>query len=118
MDNPTTQWDRPVTDKELNQHYGKEATVRDEIHETLTETIRKVKHTQLSVPYVKHECGARIAAYSIHEVVTDYGTDPAPLTALLAVLAGSDCPLVAKYREALATRYADSWADYVEEVRG
>lgn len=118
MDNPTTQWDRPATDKELDQHYGKDATVRDEIHKTLTETIRKVNHFQLSVPYVRHEGGARIASYSIHDVVTDYGTDPAPLAALLAVLSGSDCPLVAKYREALATTYADSWADYVEEVRG
>jgi hypothetical protein len=37
------------------------------------------------------------------------------MVALLAVLAGSDCPLVAAYREALAARYIDSWGDIVEE---
>ena len=122
MREPTTQWDRPPTDKELNAYYGKDKSteVRDLIIEKITSTVRTVSHKALSVPYAKHNSngGAVIAPYSLKEVVTDYGTDPEPLKALLAVLEGSDCPLVAAWRMAMAERFAYSNADEVEELTG
>lgn len=119
-----TAWDRTPTDKELENFYGKDKPhrIHDEIMETLTETILRTSHKRLCVPYVKRSAHAggsdRIGAYPITEVVKDYGTDPKPLQALMAVLEGSDCPLVAEYRTALAKRYSDSWADDVEEFMG
>ena len=76
--------------------------------------------------FVEVRCGGRglcerileetIEAYQLLEVVKDYGTEPKPLQALMAVLAGSDCPLVAKWREAMAQAFADANADEVDEV--
>ena len=120
MNTPTTAWDRGQTDKELNQFYGVENTytTRNLIIETITKTVRKVDHRALSVPYVKNNANGSsvVAAYKMVEVVTDYGTEPKPLQALLDVLCGSDCPLVAKWREAMAERFADANADEVDEV--
>ena len=110
----------PVTDKELDQFYGldKPNTTHKLIIETITQTVRKVDHRALSVPYVKHCTNGvvKVASYPMDDVVTDYGTEPKPLQALLAVLCGSDCPLVAKWREAMAERFADANADEVDEV--
>ena len=112
--------EQPVTYRELDQMYGvpKTHTTRDLIIETITKTVRKVSHKVLSVPYVKNNSNGStsIAAYQLVEVVTDYGTEPKPLQALMAVLEGSDCQLVAKWREAMAERYADANADEVDEV--
>lgn len=119
---PTTQWDRPPTDKELNSYYGKDRdnTVRDNMIEALTVTIRTVPVEQIGLQYATYQgtfgsATPKLAAYPVAEIVNDYGTDKGPLQALLAVLAGSDCPLVAKYREALAERYVDANANDVEE---
>ena len=110
----------PVTDKELDAFYGVEKTytIRNLIIETITKTVRKVDHRALSVPYVKNNSNGTcaIASYQLVEVVKDYGTEPRPLQALMAVLEGSDCPLVAKWREAMAERYADANANEVYEV--
>lgn len=110
----------PVTSRELNSFYGVEKTytIRNLIIETITKTVRKVDHRALSVPYVKNNSNGTqaIDAYQLLEVVKDYGTDPKPLQALMAVLEGSDCPLVAKWREAMAERFADANADEVDEV--
>ena len=110
----------PVTSRELNSFYGVEKTytTRNLIIETITKTVRKVDHRVLSVPYVKNNSNGTqaIDAYQLLEVVKDYGTDPKPLQALMAVLEGSDCPLVAKWREAMAERFADANADEVDEV--
>ena len=110
----------PVTSRELNSFYGVEKTytIRNLIIETITKTVRKVDHRVLSVPYVKNNSiGTQaIDAYQLLEVVKDYGTEPKPLQALMAVLEGSDCPLVAKWREAMAERYADANADEVAGV--
>ena len=114
--------DQPVTYRELDQMYGvpKTHTTRDLIVQTITQTVRNVDHRALSVPYVKNNSNGTqaIDAYQLLEVVKDYGTDPKPLQALMAVLEGSDCPLVAEYRTALAKRYSDSWADDVEAFIG
>ena len=118
---PTTMWDRPPTDKELNSYYGKDkpSHYRDLIRETITETVRSVNPAVLSLPYVKYascnDTAPKIAAYPFAEVVTDYGADEVPLAALMAVIARSDCPLVAAYREALAARFEDAQADELEE---
>lgn len=120
MREPTTIWDRPATDRELNAFYGKDKPTRihDEIIETLTKTIRTVSASKLGLPYVKTDpnFSTKIAMYPVSEVLCDYGTDTRPLKALLAVLEQSDCPLVCAYRLALAERYADAWADEVEEA--
>jgi hypothetical protein len=122
MYTPTTHWDRPPTDKELNAHYGTDrcgAFYRNLIRETITETVRTVNPAVLSLPYVKYascnDTAPKIAAYPFAEVVTDYGTDAVPLAALMAVIAGSDCPLVAAYREALSDSYEDAKADELGE---
>lgn len=119
MREPSTAWDRRVTDAELAKHCGqqKSSSVRDLIVETITETIRKISYKALSVPFVSYrrtDYGV-LRAYPLVEVVTDYGTDKGPvLTALMDVLEGSSCPFVATYRKALADKFADSWADEVE----
>ncbi len=109
-----------VTNQELEQMYGVEKThaTRDLIIETITKTVRCVDHRALSVPYVKSNANGRasIEAYALADVVKDYGTDPKPLQALMAVLQGSNCPLVAKWRESLAQCFADGNADEVDEV--
>ena len=111
---------QPVTDRELDQFYSVNKThiTRDLIVETITKTVRTVDHRALSVPYVKNNANGSqsIDAYQLLEVVKDYGTEPKPLQALMAVLAGSDCPLVAKWREAMAQAFAEANADEVDEV--
>lgn len=111
---------QPATDRELDQFYSVEKThsTRDLIVSTITKTVRTVDHRALSVPYVKHCTNGivKVANYPMDDVVTDYGTDPNPHKALMAVLAGSDCPLVAKWREAMAQAFADANADEVDEV--
>ena len=118
---PTTHWDRPPTDREMDSFYGKDRAsifYRDLIRETITETVRTVSPAVLSLPYVKYsslnDTAPKIAAYPFSEVVADYGVDDLPLAALMAVLAGSDCPLVAAYRAALAERFEDAQADELE----
>ena len=112
--------DTPASNAELNSFYGVEKShnTRDLIAQTITETVRSIDHRALSLPYVKNlpNGGQVIDAYQMLNVVQDYGTDPKPLQALMAVLAGSNCPLVAKWRESLAERYADANADEVDEV--
>ena len=112
--------EQPVTYRELDSMYGtpKDYTTRSLIIETITKTVRKVDHRALSVPYVKNNANGSqaIDAYQLLEVVKDYGTEPKPLQALMAVLQHSDCPLVAKWREAMAERFADANADEVDEV--
>jgi hypothetical protein len=118
MREPTTAWDRNPTDAELDRFYGKEkpTEVRDEYFEVLTKTIRTVPASNLSLEYYSN-LKRGLAQYPVSEIVTDYGTDTEPLDALLAVLEESDCPFVAKYREALAKKFADQNADEVEEFR-
>ena len=121
MYTPTTAWDRPPTDKELNSYYGKDkpTAVQDQIIEVLTETVRKVPVANLSLPYVSYSKKPQggIAQYPLTEVLVDYGTDPFPLKALIEVIEKSDCPLVAAYRQRLAEHFADLNADEVENFK-
>ena len=121
MNTPTTAWDRPTTNAELNGFNCNvlPRQVRDEIIETITKTVRLVSASKLGLPYVRHSktgAGSRVAMYPMSEVVTDYGTEKSPLAALLAVLEKSDCLLVAEWRMALATAFANRNADDVEEL--
>lgn len=122
MNTTTTAWDRPATNAELSSFNGtdKPRRVRDEIIETITKTVRIVSASKLGLPYVTHRSSSsltpKVAMYPLAEVVTDYGTEKAPLAALMAVLEKSDCLLVAEWRMALAARFADSNADNVEEL--
>lgn len=121
MREPTTAWDRPPTDKELNAYFGKDKprAVADLIIDTITKTVRTVPYQVLSVPYVKNsrDGSAVIAAYPLAEVFSDYGTEPKLMAALMAVIEKSDCPFVAAYRLAVAERFADANADEVEEMQ-
>ncbi len=112
--------DQPVTYRELDQMYGtdKTHTTRKLIIETITQTVRKVSHKVLSVPYVKTNTNgsAAIAAYSLAEVFKDYSSEPDALAALMAVIEKSDCLLVAEFRKQIAKRFADDYAYEVDEV--
>lgn len=112
--------DKPMTDAELEQFYGldKPNTTHKLIIDTMTKTVRRVSHKALSLPYVKpnRDGSCAVAAYSLLDVVKDYGTEPGPLQALMRVLEGSDCPLVAEWRAAIALRFAEANADEVEEI--
>ena len=117
---PSSVWDRAPTDAELNAYYGKDKStrVRDEITETLTQSIRKVGHASLSVPFVKFRSAynRHMDQYPLVEVVRDYSSNEGPEAALITIMERSDCPLVAAYRDALAKAYADLWADVVESL--
>jgi hypothetical protein len=119
MYTPTTMWDRPPTDKELEKFWGKEqkTEVRDNYFEVLTETVRKVPAKNLSLPYVTHRNNplGSVESYPVVEILEDYLGYDKPLEALIAVFEKSNCPLVAKFREALAERFADANADEVED---
>jgi hypothetical protein len=93
--------------------------IRDDITETLTQTIRTVPVSKLGLPYVKYErfgdtTRTKRAMYPLTEVITDYGTDKELLKVLLDVLVRSDCELVAAYRQALADHYNRLHADDIE----
>jgi hypothetical protein len=111
------------TDKELDGFYGKDKghEVRDLIVKTITETVRTVDYKVLSVPYVKYSAfGAcvsqeKIAPYPLDEVVSDYGTEPKCMDALMTMFTNSDCPLVAAWRMVVAELFANCHADDVED---
>lgn len=68
----------------------------------------------VTVPYVNGS--GRVVYQSIAEAATDAITDGEPQEAFMAVLAGSDCPLVQKLRDALVKDYTYLHADEVAEV--
>jgi hypothetical protein len=122
MYTPTTAWDRAPTDRELESFYGKPAKteVKDNYFEVLTETVRKVPAKNLSLPYVSYRNVPHfgsIESYPLTEVIEDYMGYDKPMEALMAVFEKSDCPLVAKLREAIAERFADANADELEAFK-
>jgi hypothetical protein len=126
MREPTTAWDRNPTDAELERFYGKDkpTEVRDEYFEVLTQTVRKVPVKNLSLDYTKTTYdrendlyGTQLDKYPVTEVIEDYLGYDKPLLALFEAFEKSDCPFVAKFREALAESFADHNADEVEELR-
>jgi hypothetical protein len=88
------------------------------ITEMLTKTVRIAPKQKLLLPYVSyfsHPTGG-MQVHTVSEVVADECSTGKPLDALMAVIVGSDCPLVAKLREAIATRYAYANASDLAEL--
>ena len=113
--------ENPVTDKELDVFYGKKTTMptaADHMEKVLTQTIKEVSPAVLAVEYVSYASGLpKIGLYSVKDVFIDYGTEPKPIKAFIDVLQNSDCPLVAAYREAVATRFIDANADELDNFK-
>ena len=107
-----------ATDAELDQFYGKEK--RSETYGSMIETIVSIPRVAsvktIGLPYVKtmNDGSASIKMYPLTEIIQDYGTDPKPMDAFITMFEKSTCPLVQAYRVALATQYADAWADEVD----
>lgn len=116
----------PVHD--ANSHFDKmaqeneafalaEKRVGDEIMELFTKTVRKANHKHLAAPFVSNSAGGMFVRYQpLAGAVTDTSSSGAPLEALMAVMAGSDCPLVAKWREAMAEDYIKHHAADIAQV--
>ena len=114
-------FDNPAIDSEIDTFYGKPKSTRieDEMRAILTKTIRKIPAKSLVLDCITYRGGiAKLSTYAALEVVTDYGTERAPLAALATVLEQSDCPLVAAYRESLAETYIRANADAVIDFLG
>ena len=95
-------------------------SVAKQITEVLTKTVMQVPYQSLSLPFVSYRSlnsVGRIAQYSVSEIVADEcGAGPVH-TALMAAIAGSACPLVAKLRQALADSYISAHAaEYAEQM--
>ena len=123
MKEPNSVWDRAPTDAELNQFYGKEK--RHETYDDMVDTIVNksriigVKNTGLEcVSHVNGYYLGKSTLYPLTEIISDYSSDRAPMKALIEMFEKSSCPLVQAYREALARKYAESWADEVDEFNG
>jgi hypothetical protein len=82
-----------------------EKRVSDEIMELFTKTVRQVNYKHLAAPYVSALGPTRLKYQTLSESVRDTCDYGAPLYALMAVMAGSDCPLVAAWRVAMAENY-------------
>jgi hypothetical protein len=89
-----------------------EIEVRERIEKLMTETIRTVPISALSLPCTEGSLG-KLGDYPVASVITDYSCNKGPERALFEMLAKSDCPLVAAYRKALSDEYADYWATEV-----
>ena len=95
-----------------------EQQIAAEITELLTVTVTKLPYKFISLPCVTYRDApaGRIATTPIAEVVADECTGGKPLDALMAVIAGSTCPLVAELRKAIAARYVYANASDIAEV--
>lgn len=92
-------------------------TVIKLITEVLTKSVTQAPYQSLSLPHVSYRnaLGGNIAQYSVAEIVADECSAGPAHDALMAVIAGSTCPLVAQLRQVLAQRYIDSnAADFAE----
>lgn len=121
MQTVTTAWDRAPTDAELSRFYGtdKPSEVRDAYFDVLTNVVRKIPAKNLSLDFIsyRHNSNGSLEQYPLTEVIEDYLGYDQPLAALMAVFEKSDCPLVQKFREAIAERFADANADEVEDFK-
>ena len=100
-------------DAESERREKYEVFYRQTITETLTKTLRTVAHQSLCLPTTQD---GKISNEPLRSAIADHVSYSAPLTALMEVLAGSDCPLVAKLRQALADSYSDANADDLAEA--
>lgn len=95
-----------------------EKRVGDEIVELFTKTVRKVNYKQLATPFVSYSAsgGMYVRYMPLSEAVVDTSSIGKSQDALMAVMAGSDCPLVAKWREAMAEDYKKHHAADIAQV--
>lgn len=104
-------------DAENEACIAREVSFAAQIHETLTKLVRTVPVQALSLPFVTYKSsGPVVAMQSVRDAMEEEGLDREAGDALMAVLVGSDCPLVAKWREAFATRWAQHHAGDLAEV--
>lgn len=105
---------------ELTAAYNKALeSVTKQIHEVLTVSVTKAPWQSLSLPFVSYRNapGGRIAQYTVSEIVADECSTGPVHVALMEVIAGSTCPLVAKLRKVLADAYTSAHAaEYAEFV--
>ena len=101
-------------DAESERREKQAAMYREIITETLTKTIRRATDPgSLDLPGTK---GKNVKYSPIRVAVSNEIGCGKPLTALMEVLVGSDCPFVAKLRQALADSYSDANVDDLAEA--
>lgn len=107
-----------MQDSLLARQIKAEKQAASEIRELFTETVRKVNHKHLAAPFVHYgpNGAAKIDTYTLTEVVADTCSSGKPLDALMEVMAKSDCPLVAAWREAMAADYIYRHASDIGEL--
>lgn len=94
-----------------------EAAAREEIADAFG-LIRTVPPQRIAVPCIEAKGGSvRVRSMSLAEVVRDLTMEGRSEEQLLAVLAGSDCPLVQKLRDALCSEWQRQWAGDIAEAR-
>jgi hypothetical protein len=92
-----------------------EIEVRAEIVEVFTKAIRAISPARLTLPATT-DGGRKESSISFDEGMSDLWGEESQ-TALYEVLRKSDCPHVAKWREAMAGEYADRYARDVADCR-
>jgi hypothetical protein len=103
----------------LNESFiAAEKQVAAEITELLTKTVTQTNYKFLSLPYVTYRGSpvGKIATVALSEAVADECSTGKPLDALMAVISGSTCQLVAELRKAIAERYVYGNASDIAEV--
>jgi len=107
-----------IQDSLLDRQIKAEKQAESEITELFTVTVRKVEPKHLAVPFVRYSANgaARIDTKPLPEAVADTCTNGKPLESLMAVMANSDCPLVAAWREAMAADYSYRNASDIGEL--
>jgi hypothetical protein len=89
--------------------------VRAEIIEVFTKGVRLIDPARLTLPYTDKPC-LKETTLGFDEGMSDLWGEESQ-TALYEVLRKSDCPHVAKWREAMAGEYADRYARDVADCR-
>ena len=108
-----------MQDSLLSRQIKAEKQAAAEIMELFTKTVRKVQHQHLAAPmafYPSLNSAGLIVTVPLAEVVHDTCTNGKPLEALMQVMAQSDCPLVAAWREAMAADYSYRNASDIGEL--
>ena len=94
-----------------------EKRVSDEIMELFTKTVRQVSHKHLVAPWVTYRPAVTVKYQPLSEAAADLVSYGAPRDALMDVIAGSDCPLVAALRVAMAKDYIKNNASNIAGVQ-
>ena len=92
---------------------AQESLYRGIITETLTKSIMTCGWQSLKLPV---KTGHKVSYEPMLSAVADYMNYGKPLVAYMDVLADSDCPLVAKLRQALADSYSNANADLIGDT--